>query len=77
MHGNFKLILNNPIKNRYVIDFKTEEDITNIITLLGPDMAHIDEDFEEYNDQDQKKETVTGTKNIYFRTLFYDSDFRS
>lgn len=39
MHGNLKLILNNPIKNRYVIDFKTEEDITNIITLLGPDMA--------------------------------------
>ena len=52
MHGNLKLILNNPIKNRYVIDFKTEEDITNIITLLGPEMACIDEDFEEYDDQD-------------------------
>ena len=52
MHGNLKLILNNPIKNRYVIDFKTEEDITNIIALLGPDMACIDKDFEEYDDQD-------------------------
>ena len=49
MHGNLKLILNNPIKNRYVIE---EEVITNIITLLGPDMARIDEDFEEYNNQD-------------------------
>ena len=52
MHGNLKLILNNPIKNRYVIDFKTEEDITNITALLGPDTACIDEDFEEYNNQD-------------------------
>lgn len=35
VHGNLKFILNTPGKSRYVIDFKTEEDIINLIYPLG------------------------------------------
>ena len=30
VHGNLKFTLNTPVKDRYVTDFKTEEDITNL-----------------------------------------------
>ena len=35
VNGNLRFILNTPVKNRYVIDFKTEALITNLIYSLG------------------------------------------
>ena len=49
MHGNLKIRLNSPINNRYIIDFQTEDDITNIISLAGTDTTPIDDDYNEYN----------------------------
>ena len=48
VHGNLKFILNTPVKNRYVIDFKTEEDITNLIYSLGLNTDLVDEDCRKY-----------------------------
>ena len=48
VHGNLKFFLNTPIKNRYVIDFKTEEEITNLIYSLGLNTDLVDEDYTEY-----------------------------
>ena len=46
VHGNLKFILNIPVKSRYVIDFKTEEDITNLISSQGLNTDLVDEDIE-------------------------------
>ena len=35
MHGNLKVVLNTPIRNRYVVGFKTKEDIGQILASLG------------------------------------------
>ena len=35
MHGNLKVVLNTPFKNRYVVQFKTKEDIGQILASLG------------------------------------------
>ena len=35
MHGNLKVVLNTPFKNRYVVGFKTKEDIGQILPSLG------------------------------------------
>ena len=35
MHGNLKVVLNTPIKNRYVVGFKTKEDVGQILASLG------------------------------------------
>ena len=48
VHGNVKFILNTQVKNRYVIDFKTEENITNLIHSLGLNTGLVDEDYREY-----------------------------
>ena len=48
VHSNLKLILNTPVKSRYVIDFKTEEDITNLIYSLELNADLVDEDYREY-----------------------------
>lgn len=37
MHGNLKLILNEPIDNKYVYGFKTEEDIDETLSLIPDD----------------------------------------
>ena len=37
MHGNLKIVLNTPIRNRYVVGFKTKEDIGEILASLGAD----------------------------------------
>ena len=37
MHGNLKVVLNTPIRNRYVVGFKTEEDVGQILASLGTD----------------------------------------
>ena len=37
MHGNLKVVLNNPIRNRYVVGFKTKEDVGQILASLGTD----------------------------------------
>ena len=37
MHGNLKVVLNTPIRNRYVVGFKTKEDVGQILTSLGTD----------------------------------------
>ena len=37
MHGNLKVVLDIPIRNRYVVGFKTKEDMGQIITCLGTD----------------------------------------
>ena len=37
MHGNLKVVLNTPIRNRYVVGFKTKEDIGEILASLGTD----------------------------------------
>ena len=48
VHSNLKLILNTSVKSRYVIDFKTEEDITNLIYSLELNADLVDEDYREY-----------------------------
>ena len=48
VHGSLKLILNTPVKNRYVTDFKIEENITNLISSLGLKSDLVDEDYREY-----------------------------
>lgn len=35
MYENLKIMLNSPIRNRYVIEFKTNEDIGQILMSLG------------------------------------------
>ena len=35
MHGNLKVVLNTPIRNRYVVGFKTKEDVGQILESLG------------------------------------------
>ena len=35
MHGNLKVVLNTPIRNRYVVGFKTKEDVGQILTSLS------------------------------------------
>ena len=35
MHENLKIMLNSPIRNRYVVEFKTNEDIGQILMPLG------------------------------------------
>ena len=35
MHENLKIMLNSPIRNRYVIEFKTNEDVGQILMPLG------------------------------------------
>ena len=47
VHSNLKFILNTPVKNSSVIDFKTEEDI-NLIYSLGLNTDLVDEDYREY-----------------------------
>lgn len=47
VHGNLKFILNNPVKNRHVIDFKTEKDIANLISLQGLSTDPVNEDYKE------------------------------
>ena len=37
MHGNLKVVLNPPIGNRYVVDFKTKEDVGHILASLRTD----------------------------------------
>ena len=37
MHGNLKVVPNTPIRNRYVVGFKTKEDIGEILASLGTD----------------------------------------
>ena len=37
MHGNLKAVLNTPFGNRYVVGFKTKEDIGQILASLGTD----------------------------------------
>ena len=37
MHGNLKVVLNIPIRNRYVVGFKTKEDVGQILVSLGTD----------------------------------------
>ena len=37
MHGNLKVVLNTPIRNRYVIRFKTKKGIGQILASLGTD----------------------------------------
>ena len=37
MHGNLKVVLNTLISNRYVVGFKTKEDIGQIFVSLGTD----------------------------------------
>ena len=37
MHGNLKLILNEPIDNKYVYGFKTDEDIDETLSLIPDD----------------------------------------
>lgn len=48
MHDNLKFILKTPVKMRYVIDFKTKEDITNFIFSLGINTDLVNEDYGEY-----------------------------
>ena len=50
MHSNLKNLVKilNLIKNRYVLDFKTEEDITNLKSSLGLNTDLVDEDYREY-----------------------------
>ena len=35
MHGNLKVVLNTPIRNRYVVGFKTKENVGQILTSLS------------------------------------------
>ena len=37
MHGNLKVLLNTSIRNRFVIGFKTKEDVGQILTSLNTD----------------------------------------
>ena len=37
MHENLKVVLNTSIRNRYVVGFKTKEDVGQILALLGTD----------------------------------------
>ena len=37
MHGNLKGVLNTPIRNWYVVGFKTKEDVGHILVSLGTD----------------------------------------
>ena len=37
MHGNLKVVLNTPIRNSYVVGFKTKEDVCQILASLGTD----------------------------------------
>ena len=37
MHGNLKVALNTPIRNRYVVGFKTKGDVGQILASLGTD----------------------------------------
>ena len=37
IHEHFKVVLNIPIGNRYVVEFKTKEDIGQILGPLGTD----------------------------------------
>ena len=48
MHSGLKFILNTPVKNRYIIDFKTEEDITNLISSVELNTDLVDENYREY-----------------------------
>ena len=48
MHDNLKFILKTPVKMRYVIYFKTQEDITNFIFSLGINTDLVNEDYGEY-----------------------------
>ena len=47
MHGNLKVVLDIPIRNRYVVGFKTKEDMGQIITCLGTD-DYEETSYEEY-----------------------------
>ena len=47
MHGNLKVVLKTPIKNRYVVGFKTKEDIGQILASLSTD-DHERISYEEY-----------------------------
>ena len=35
LHGNLKVVLNTPIRNRYVVGFKTKENVGQILASLG------------------------------------------
>ena len=35
MYGNLKVVLNTPIRNRYVVGFKTKENVVLILTSLS------------------------------------------
>ena len=35
MHGNLKVVLNTPIRNRYVVGFKTKENVGQILTSVS------------------------------------------
>ena len=48
VHGNLKFILNTPVKNWYVIDFKAEEDIIYLIFSLWLNADLADEDYREH-----------------------------
>ena len=37
MHGNLKVVLSTPIRNRYVVKFKTKEDAGQTLASLGTD----------------------------------------
>ena len=37
MDENLKVVLNTPIRNRYVVGFKTKEDVGQILASLGTD----------------------------------------
>ena len=47
MHGNLKVVLNTPIRNRYVVGFKTKEDTGQILASLGTD-DYEEISYEEY-----------------------------
>ena len=34
MHGNLKIVMNTPMRNRYLIGFKTKDDIGQILAYL-------------------------------------------
>ena len=47
MHGNLKVVLNPPIRNWYVVECKTKEDVGQILASLGTDDSE-EMSYEEY-----------------------------
>ena len=47
IHGNLKVVLNTPIRNWYLVEFKTKEDVGQILASLGTDNSE-EMSYEEY-----------------------------